>query len=339
MFSLFKTKDTVSISPSIVIFSVFFLLSLYFLYYVRSVLILLFLGFIIMVALNPAVTFLERRLRLPRAVSSFLVYIIMISSLVTVVGVIVPPLTNQLYQLLKTIEMPFLQQELNNFSFTVGEIGNLISRVGDSVGLVIAIISSTFSSIFTFFTLLVISFYLMLDRRELHKKSMWFTRDEKQVAVVKDFLDSVEYQLGGWVRGQVILMLAIGVVTFIGLTLLGVPYALPLAILAGVLEIIPNLGPTLAAMPAVFIAYLYLGPVMAGVTVIFYIIIQQFENNLIVPKIMKDNVDVNPLVAIVTILTGLKIAGVTGAILAIPAYIVIRTLYGMWYRRTLPTSV
>lgn len=338
MFNIFNSKETVSISPSIVVFTIFFLLGLYFLYFIKSIIILLFLGFIVMVALNPAVTMLNRRLRIPRAIGSVLTYLLVIGSLVTIAALIIPSLTNQVYQLLKSIDVPVLQQELLNYGFDRPELGNIVNQVGNSVSVAFAIITSTFSSIFTFFTLLVISLYMMLDRPNLHKKIMWFTREEKQVEAFKQFLDSLEFQLGGWVRGQLVLMVVIGVVTFIGLSLLGVPFALPLAILAGMLEIVPNLGPTLAALPAIALAYIYLGPVMAGATAIFYVIVQQFENNIIVPKIMKDNVDVNPLVAIVTILIGLELGGIIGAILAIPMYIVLRTLYSLWFRQALPRT-
>jgi predicted PurR-regulated permease PerM len=293
----------------------------------------LFLGFIITVALNPAVTFLQRRLRLPRAIAGLIMYLLVIGGMIAVVALILPPLTGQLYQLLRSINIPVLQTELNRLNFTATEISSLVERVSDSVGVVFSLITSTFTGIFTFFTLLVVSFYLMLDRPNLHKKMFWFTRDEKQIKTFEEFLNSLEAQLGGWVRGQFVLMLVIGIITYIGLTLIGVPYALPLAILAGLLEIVPNLGPTLASLPAIMLAYGYLGPVMSGVTVLFYILVQQIENNVIVPKIMKDSVDVNPLVAIITILIGLKMAGVVGALLSVPTYIVIRTLYSLWYRK------
>jgi len=341
MVNLFKNKQTIALSPSIVVFTVAFLLGLYFLFFIRTILIILFLSFIIVVALNPAIAFLNRRFRMPRAIAGAVMYLLIISLLIAVIAVVVPPLTSQLYQLLRMINLPLVQEELNNFSFNVSEIGNLVDRVSGSFGVLLSIVTSTFSGVFTFFTLLVISFYLMLERPVLHRKIMWFTKDQAQVLAFKNFLDSLEHQLGGWVRGQLILMLVIGVTTFIGLSLLGVPYALPLALIAGLLEIIPNLGPTLASIPAIILAYIYGGPVIFVMTVILYIVIQQLENNFIVPKIMKDSVDVNPLVSIVTILIGLQVAGVVGALLAVPTYIVIRTLYGLWYQRfqASPTEV
>lgn len=94
----------------------------------------------------------------------------------------------------------------------------------------------------------------------------------------------------------------------------------------------PNLGPTLAAVPAILIAWATISPGMAVVVAIFYYLVQQLENNFLVPKVMKDNVDVSPLVSIMSILIGLKLAGVIGALLAIPIYIVIRSIYANWFR-------
>ncbi len=328
-----SSKTEISLSPNIVIFTVALCLGIYFLYYIRSILTLLFLAFIVMVALNPLVTSLEKRIRLPRILSIVVVYLVVFLAIAGLFGLIIPPLSAELYGLLKTLNMPpTLQNELSNFKFTVAELSTLAERVGTSASVLLSIITSTFSGVFTFFTLMVISLYLMLDRHNLYKKVSWFSREPEHLKMAKDFLNSLENQLGGWVRGQVILMSLIGVVTYIGLSLLGVPYALPLAILAGLLEILPNIGPTIAAIPAVVLAFFGLGPVMAGVVAIFYVIIQQLENNIIVPKIMRDNVDVNPLVAIVTILIGLKLAGVVGALLAVPAYIVLRTVYSLWYK-------
>ena len=338
MLEFFKPKNSVSISPSIAVFTTLFLLGLYFLYYIRSILTLLFLAFIIVVALNPGVNWLQRKLHLPRVLGTVTIYLLVFGVLVGMGAVILPPLSRELISLVPDIHLPVIQDELRNFSFTLNEVGQLAEKVGDSLGVALAVITNTASGVFTFFTLIVISVYMMLDRPVLYKKVNWFTKDEKHILAAKNFLDSLEAQLGGWVRGQVVLMLTIGLVTYVGLILIGVPYALPLALLAGLLEIVPNVGPTVASIPAIILAYLNLGPVMAGVTTLFYMVVQQLENNIIVPKIMKENANVNPLVALVIILMGLKLAGVVGALLAVPAYIVIRTLYRMWYDRNLAAT-
>lgn len=326
--------STIRISPSIVLYTLGILGGIYFLFSIKAIIVQVFLALIIMVGLNPAVTALHRTVRLPRAIAAFVVYILMLATLILSLALIVPPLVGELYQLLKVINLPLpiLQEQINNLSFTVAEVSEIAQRVGSSVGMILSVVTSTFTGVFTLFTILVISFYLLLDRPHLYKKISWFTRKPEHLSLAKHIVDELEIQLGGWVRGQLVLMLIIGVVTYIGLMLIGVPYALPLAILAGMLEILPNLGPTIASVPAIALAFVSLGPVMGGVTLAFYVVVQQLENNLIVPKIMKDNADVNPLIAILVILIGLKLYGVIGALLAVPTYIILRLGYGIYYR-------
>lgn len=332
MFHLPQPKHTVSVNPSIVVFTVFLLLGLYFLYYIRSILVLLLLAFIIVAALDPFVDTLQRRVKLPRVASVLVVYLITFGLLGGLLALVIPPLANELYQLVRAFEVPAsIEAEIRDLRFTVNELGNLAERIGTSVSMLFNVVTSTFSGILALFTLIVISVYMMLDRPRMHMKVAWFSREEKHLELAKRFLDSVEVQLGSWVRGQAILMLTIGVVTYIGLSLLSIPYALPLAIVAGLLEVLPNIGPTVAAIPAIIFAFIFISPLMAGVTTLFYILVQQLENNILVPKIMRDNADVNPLVSIVTILIGLKMAGFLGALLAIPAYIILRTAYSFWY--------
>jgi len=327
MISLSRNKHSVSISPSIIIFTVFFLFGLYFLVQIRAILIALFLSFIVMTALRPAVDKLNLRFKLPRALSIAIVYLLVISVILGLFALILPPLLTEAYDFLKSFDIPFFKQEIQNLSLTVQEVSALLNQFGDGAGMVFSLITATFSGLFAFFTMIVMSFYLMLDRPNLYKKVNWFSREAKYLKKAEKFIDSIEHQLGGWVRGQIILMVTIGVATFVGLSLLRIPFALPLAILAGFLEILPNLGPTLAAVPAVILAFVAGGPVMGGVVIVFYVIIQQFENNLLVPKIMQKNVDVNPLIAILTILIGFRLGGVIGALLSIPIYIVLRSVY------------
>ena len=142
----------------------------------------------------------------------------------------------------------------------------------------------------------------------------------------------LEKELGGWIIGEGCLMLIIGVVTFIGFYLIGVPYALPLAVLAGLLEIIPNLGPIIAAIPAVLLAFVYGGAVTGSATLVFTIVVQQLENILIVPQVMKNTADVNPIISILLILAGLQIFGIVGALLAVPIYMSIRIFYNYWIK-------
>ncbi len=331
MFSWLKPQHAVIIHPSTLLLTLLLLLSTYFVYQIRSILTLLFLAFIIMTALHPGVDKLTRKFRIPRPLSIFVVYLVAIGVIVGLLALIIPPLVTELFALVKTIQLPFLQEQLTTFKFSLSELSTFAQQLSSSVGVVFTIITSTFSSFITIFTLIVMSYYLMLDRPQLYKKIGWVTRDPAHLETAKRFLDDVERQLGGWVRGQLLLMLLIGFITYVGLLILGVPYAVPLALVAGLLEIVPNLGPTVAAIPAVIFGYVIGGPVMAVILTLFYIVIQQLENNIIVPRIMQQNADVNPLIAIVAIMTGLRLGGVMGALLAVPAYIVFRAFYSLLY--------
>lgn len=317
----------VTISPISIVFTIFLILSLYGLYYIRGVLVLLFLSFILMVALNPVVKFLQKKLKVPQTLSIIFAYVLMIAAIAGMLSLLIPPLAREFVILINNFDIPFIQEKLRSFNFTLQEMSSVINNFGGGFSVVFNVVNMTFSGVFTLFTVIVISFYLMLERVSLYKKISWFTNKQVYLDQTKDFIDSVELQLGGWVRAQAILMFVIFLITLISLSLLSVPYALPLALLAGFLEIVPNLGPTIAMLPAVFVAYVTFDPVMAGIIVLLYIVIQQLENNILVPKVMRENANVNPLIGITSILVGLKIGGVVGALLAIPVYILSRTIF------------
>jgi predicted PurR-regulated permease PerM len=127
------------------------------------------------------------------------------------------------------------------------------------------------------------------------------------------------------VRGELTLVLVIGLLSFVGLTLLGIPYALPLAVIAGVMEIVPVVGPIIAAVPAIAAALL-ISPVFALATAALYFVIQQLENHLIVPTVMNRAVGLNPLMTIIALMIGGRLLGIGGAILAVPIVVVLKII-------------
>jgi predicted PurR-regulated permease PerM len=199
MFSFPKDSHVVVISPTSILLAIGFILGLYVLFLIRGVVALLFLAFILMTALHPVVKKLNAKLRVPWVLAIVVVYILFILLFSSVLALIVPPLGNQLYQLVKEIEIPFLQEEITSIRFTVSEISSLVPQVGNSVNLVMSIISTTFSGVLTFFTLILLSMYIMVDRPYLHKKVAWFSKNVAYQQVAKELLDDLELQLGGWV--------------------------------------------------------------------------------------------------------------------------------------------
>ncbi len=134
---------------------------------------------------------------------------------------------------------------------------------------------------------------------------------------VEDIILKVEEKLGSWLRGQITLSVTIGLLTWIALTIAGVDYALPLALMAGLLEILPTIGPIIAAVPAIIVA-LSDDPTKALIVLVIYIVIQLFENHVLVPRIMAKAVGLNPLVVLLGIIIGAKLLGVAGALLSVP---------------------
>lgn len=326
---LSKKKEIVAVSPSIVVFTTFFLLSLLFLYKIREILVIFLLGFIFMVALNPAVNKIQKKIK-SRALSIAIVYLLVIVFIVSLIALLIPPLAVQLTQLVKSVQLPFFQEEIANLRFTVQELNQLANNYSGSINTILSILNTTFKGIFSFFTLLVISFYLIIDEPNLYKKVGWLTSKKHHIKIAKEFQQEIENQLGGWVRGQIIIMLAIGLCTYLGLEIIGIPYALPLGLLAFFLEILPNLGPTLAAIPGIAVAWIHGDYITALIVLVFYIVLQQTESNFITPKTMKTNADVNPLISIMSILSGFMLGGVIGGLLAVPIYIILRTCYGFY---------
>jgi len=127
-------------------------------------------------------------------------------------------------------------------------------------------------------------------------------------------------------------MLFVGILSYVGLLFLGIDYAVPLAFLAGILEIVPNIGPTLSAVPAILVA-LGSSPILALAVGALYFAIQQIENNFLVPKVMSKAVGLSPLVVIIALLVGLKLAGIAGAILAIPTVLLLEIIASDFKKR------
>lgn len=134
---------------------------------------------------------------------------------------------------------------------------------------------------------------------------------------VAHLMKKMSHKMGEWLRGQIILGLIVGVAVYIGLTLLGVKYALVLALIAGILEVIPYVGPIISLVPALIVGFAQ-SPVIGLAVIILYLIVQQLENNVLVPKVMQKVTGLNPIISILALLVGLKAGGLAGAVLSIP---------------------
>lgn len=307
----------IEISPKTIIFAFVFALLAWAIFQLSEVIILLFVSFIIMSALNPIVDRLQMA-KLPRSLSIVIVYIVLWVIVGSIIASLVPGIVDQTIKFIRILpgalgKIEFFnlhQQEINNQVLTY-----VSTLPGDFVNVVVRI----FGNLVNFLSMLVISFYLLLYRPQLEKNlTSWFGANH--ALKITQTVIKIEHRLGSWVRGELVLMLSVGLLTYLGLVVLGIDTALPLAIIAGLFEIIPNIGPTLSSIPAILVA-LTIHPLTAASTVALYFIVQFIENNFLVPKIMQRAVGVNPIISIVGIMIGVRLAGASGALLAIPVII------------------
>jgi predicted PurR-regulated permease PerM len=171
-------------------------------------------------------------------------------------------------------------------------------------------------TIINFLSVFVLAFYWLVERTRIKRVLL----RSVPAARARDFNTvwlEIEEKLGGWVRGQLVLMLAIGVMTGLGYAVIGLPNAALLAVAAGLLEIVPMLGPVLAFAPAVLVA-LAVDPTRALVVLAYALVIQQIESNILVPLVMRETVGVSPLTVLLGILIGSTLYGLPGAFLAVP---------------------
>ncbi|MFH0864072.1 MAG: AI-2E family transporter [Candidatus Gottesmanbacteria bacterium] len=309
----------VEISSRTILFTLGTIALVWFLLEIREIILLLFLVFILMAALRPTIDRLVR-FRIPKVIAVLLVYLVFIFFIGLLGGSILPQLVTQTIRFWEKLPeiinriIPFVPL---NFAF----ITQQLSPVG---GDLLKVTLGFFSNFLTILTIIILTFYLLLEREDLEESFKSLFGEEKGNRII-EILWKIEEKLGAWIRGQVVLMFLIGLLSFIGLTALGVDYALPLAITAGLLEIVPFVGSIIASIPAILVAFV-VSPVLALAVIALYFIIHQSEGNLIAPTVMKKAVGLPPVVTLIALMIGAKLAGILGALLAIPAVVVLQVI-------------
>lgn len=313
--------NKIEISHKTIIFTIAFLIALWALVQIRDILFLVFISFILMAALRPLVELLAR-LRIPRLLSILLIYTIVFGVFGVSLAGTIPMLITQSASFIADLPT-FIERVLPYWNIDARAITQQIAPISENI---VRLTVGLFSNIFTTLTVLVFTFYFLLERRHA-EPLLTETMGENAAGNVLGVVREIESRLGAWVRGQLILMVIVGVLVYVGLTLLKVEFALPLAIIAGLLEIIPTIGPIISAIPAVFVA-LATSPFLALSVVALYFIIQQLENNLMVPIVLSKSTGLSPIVTIFALMVGARFAGIVGAILAVPIVLVLQVVVG-----------
>lgn len=314
--------QTIEVSTGTIIKTLAILIALLVAWQLRFVFILILASVILMTAFAQISDFLQSKglNRFSAAVTAYVLALIFWGLLLFLV---LPPLIIQLREFI--IDLPgFLVKisEIYGGSFVPGVENKEIFNVGanyivNGLDSALRVVFTTINGLFNVITIAVLSFYLLLERDRIKKnfhQIIPFLPKER----VTNLVHKVDVQLGHWVRGEIALMFIVGMATYIGLTLLNVPYALPLAVMTGILEFIPNIGPILSGFIATLVTVASGSPVSAVGVVVLYVIVQQLENNILVPKIMQAAVGLNPLVAILSFLVGATLFGFPGALIAVP---------------------
>ncbi|PIT89191.1 MAG: hypothetical protein COU27_01675 [Candidatus Levybacteria bacterium CG10_big_fil_rev_8_21_14_0_10_36_7] len=297
--------------------ALFILTTAWILLQLKDVLVALFISYILVAALAPIADFLEKK-SIPKTIAVLIAYLTALLGIALILLSLLPFLITQITTLFQQFPS-YINNEINIFGINIdsSKINPIITSELESIGRSsLSITSRFFGGVFSTIAIIAISFYLLLGREKI-KKSFASLFPQKSQAKALQIIEQSEDKLGSWLRGQIILSFAVGAITWLILTILGIEFALPLAVLAGLLEIIPTIGPIIAAIPAVIVA-LNISVPLAAVVTGSYILIQLTENNVLVPRIMQKAVGLNPIVIIIGIIVGGKTLGIIGALLSIP---------------------
>ena len=325
-------RQIIDISTSTILRFILIILGLYFLYLIRDVAVMLFVAVIIAAAIDGPVDWLAKH-KVRRVFGTAIVYILIFLFLAGTLYLILPPLAGQIKILAANLPEIFekLGASLNAIEQRTGGLPNLqslleklSSQLSGAASNLFGTTVTIFGGIFNAVIVLVISIYLVVQDKSL-KNFLASVMPERHQSYIADLAERIQNKLGAWLRGQLILMLIIGVLSFIGLKLLGVNFALTLALLTALFEIVPFVGPILSGAIAMLIA-LTQSPFLALLVLILFVVIHQLEGHVIAPQVMKRVVGMNPLVAIVALLIGGKLAGLLGVVVAVPLAAVISVL-------------
>jgi predicted PurR-regulated permease PerM len=272
-----------------------------------------------MSALRPIIDWMEDR-KIPRLLALILIYVLVIGLIGFAIAGMIPAIAPQSAKLFTEIPN-FLNRMFPYVSFDLQSLSQQIAPVGANLVNVTVGVFTNFVATLTVFTF---TFYFLLERGNIKSVLSGLLGDGLGDRVFSVLL-RVEKRLGAWVLGELMLMLTIGTMVFIGLFFLRVDFALPLAIMAGLLEIIPTIGPIVSAIPAILVAFSH-SPGLALTVIALYLVVQQLENNFVVPMVMRKSVGLSPILTILALMIGARFAGVTGAVLAVPVLLTVQEI-------------
>ncbi len=307
-----------------------------------TIAVFIFAGFIFMSALKPIVNWLVDK-KVPKGWAIGMTYVLVLCILIGLSSLIIVPfgkgiqeMVNMLPSLVsnfledfKGIEIGSLSIDRQWFVNLASDFSSLFTPSGglDSLKSIAGTVGGVINWAALLFAIIIFSVYLLSEGEQLVQLGLLRISNDKKRERVKKLVNDVEYKLGKWMIGQTTVSTIAGVTLGISLSLLNVPFALPLGVLVGLLDTIPNIGTTLAIIPAVLVALISGGWTKALVVLIIYLVYQQIENNLLIPRIMGNAVGLKPIVVMFGVTMFLILFGAWGAVLAVPIMVVLNILY------------
>ncbi|MFA5854448.1 MAG: AI-2E family transporter [Patescibacteria group bacterium] len=322
-----RQPQVITISTVTIVKVAVFLLACGFVYLIRDIIALFFVSLILASIINPLASWFQSK-KMSRGLAVLFLYLAIIAIITAVLTMLVPAVVLESRDLVSNSGSLWARMlstfgPLQDFAATHGlgdDLQEAAASASNSFGTAAAGVFATITGLLTglasLVIVLVVAFYLVVSEDAL-KRLFRAVAPETYQPYLVDLFQRIEKSIGSWVRGQLILSLVIGVAYYIALKILGVKYALVLALTAGVAESIPYIGPIFSSIPAVLIA-LTDSPLKALLVAIMCIVIQQAENHILVPKVMQKVTGLHPIASIFAMLIGVKVAGLLGALLAIP---------------------
>ena len=296
------------------------------------VLVLVVVSILAAASLDPLVVWVRRRFRLPRGATVLGVYALFVVAVAILLLLIVPAALNQMDDL--SARLPALLADIRAWAETAEPafIGSAVDRLAASIEanmaraqlgptdseMVVSVGLTFAEAVISVITLLSLTFFWLIGRETMQRFALSLLPADRRRSV-REGWNQVEHRLGLWMRGQLTLMVTIGVATTIAYFVLGLENALLLGLIAGIAEIIPIVGPAIGAIPALISALITGGPELALIVAVVYVIIQTIEGNVLVPMVMRNAVGLPPFIVIVSLLIGAAVGGLIGALLAVPA--------------------
>jgi predicted PurR-regulated permease PerM len=317
-------------------------ITLYLLFLLRRPITWLLVSVFLAVALSPPVNWLAARMR--RGVAITLVYLGLLLVPLALIALIVPPLITEANDFADNVpqyardvtefvrenrRLRELNQDYDITSKLEEEAGKLPERLGGAAGTLRDVGFGIVNSAFALITILVLTAFLLGSGRRW-VDAMVAMRPPEQRERLRRSLDHMAHAVGGYVAGALTIALIAGIATYVMLTILGVPFAPPLAVIAGLFSLIPLVGATIAAVLIGVVTLFENFPTATIVWAIWAVAYQQIENHLIQPQIQKRTVNVHPFITIVAVLFGATLLGVLGALVAIPVAASIQILVREW---------